>query len=97
MEQKVKSHGVQSVLISAADAAIRQIIEGDKVRIFNKRGSYLAVATLTEDVPSGLVLTTLGYWDQFNDGIANHTSSQEFSDIGHAPSYSDNLVEVKRL
>jgi anaerobic selenocysteine-containing dehydrogenase len=97
MEQKVKSQGAQSVLINEADAAVRKINEGDKVRVFNKRGSYLALATLTEDVPAGVVLTTLGYWDQFNEGVANYTSSQEFSDIGHAPSYSDNLVEVKRL
>ena len=97
MEQKVKSQGAQSLLINEVDAAVRKINEGDKVKVFNKRGSYLALATLTEDVPAGVVLTTLGYWDQLNKGVANHTSSQEFSDIGHAPSYSDNLVEVKRL
>tara|TARA_B100001173_G_scaffold281379_1_gene265501 strand:- start:543 stop:995 length:453 start_codon:yes stop_codon:yes gene_type:complete len=97
MEQKVKSQGAQSLLINEVDAAVRKINEGDKVKVFNKRGSYLALAALTEDIPAGVVLTTLGYWDQLNKGVANHTSSQEFSDIGHAPSYSDNLVEVKRL
>ena len=42
MEQKVKSQGAQSVLINEVDAAVRKINEGDKVRVFNKRGSYLA-------------------------------------------------------
>jgi len=97
MEHKIKNQGAQSLLISRQDAARRNITNGDKVRVFNKRGEYLAIAALSEDIPSGLVLTTLGYWEQLNDGTANHTSAQEFSDLGHAPSYSDNLVNVEQF
>ena len=96
MKHKIKGQGDQFLLISSDDAMRRNIKNGEQVEIFNGRGHFLAVAHLSEDVPEGLVLTTLGYWNQLNNGTANHTSSQEFSDLGHAPSYSDNLVEVKR-
>jgi anaerobic selenocysteine-containing dehydrogenase len=94
MKHKIEKQGEQSLLISSKDAECRDIKTGDRVKIFNQRGGFLAIAHLSEDVPSGLVLSTLGYWNQFDDGTVNYTSAQEFSDLGHAPSYSDNLVEV---
>ena len=96
MKHKIKGQGEQFLLISSEDAVGRNIKNGEQVKIFNGRGHFLAVAHLSDDVPEGLVLTTLGYWNQLNNGTANHTSAQEFSDLGHAPSYSDNLVEVTR-
>lgn len=97
MAHKIKNQGEQSLLISSDDANCRNITDGGRVKIFNERGEFQAIAHLSEDVPPGLVLTTLGYWNQFNNGTANYTSAQEFSDLGHAPSYSDNLVEVKQF
>jgi anaerobic selenocysteine-containing dehydrogenase len=96
MKHKIEKEGEQSLLINSKDAECRDIKRGDRVKIFNQRGGFLAIAHLSEDVPSGLVLSTLGYWNQFDDGTVNYTSVQEFSDLGHAPSYSDNLVEVTR-
>jgi hypothetical protein len=43
------------------------------------------------------VVATLGYWRQLNRGTVNSISSAEFVNMGHAPSFSDNLVEVSRL
>ena len=59
----------------------------------NARGGFKGVARISEDVTRGVVVATLGYWRQLNDGTVNSISSA-FSDMGHAPSFSDNLVEV---
>ena len=97
MEQKIKGQGAQSVLINAVDAGPRGIFEGDTVRVFNDRGSFEGAARVTEDVNPGLVVATLGYWRQLNQGTVNNLSSAEFVDMGHAPSFSDNLVQVTKI
>ncbi len=95
MDHKIKGQGEQFVLINAADADSRSINDGDKVRVFNDRGAYEADAKITDDVNQGIIVTTLGYWRQLNNGTVNSISSAEFTDMGHAPSFSDNLVQVE--
>ena len=97
MDHKIKGQGEQFVLINAADAEPRGIKEGDKVRVFNDRGGFKGDAKLTDDVNPGLVIATLGYWRQLNEGTVNCISSAEFANMGHAPSFSDNLVQVEAV
>ena len=45
---------------------------------------------------SGVVVATLGYWRSLNrNGTVNIISSADFVNMGHAPTFSDNLVEVE--
>ncbi|HEX2840044.1 molybdopterin oxidoreductase family protein [Hyphomicrobium sp.] len=94
MDKKIRAQGEQFVMINAADASARGIIDGDRVQVSNSRGAFKGVARITSDVNPGIVVATLGYWRQLNDGTVNSISSAEFTDMGHAPSFSDNLVEV---
>jgi len=94
MPQKIKGQGEQFVLINFFDANERGIINGDKVRVFNDRGAFEADAHITDDVNQGLIIATLGYWRQLNAGTVNSISSAEFANMGNAPSFSDNLVQV---
>lgn len=96
MDHKIKGQGEQFVLINAADAQSRGIADGDAVRVFNDRGGFEGAARLTDDVNPGVVVATLGYWRQLNRGTVNTISSAEFVNMGHAPSFSDNLVQVER-
>lgn len=92
---KVRKQGEQFVLIHADDAAARGIADGAYVRVFNDRGTFEALAEISDDVPAGVVVATLGYWRSRNRrGTVNVVSSAEFVDMGHAPTFSDNLVEV---
>jgi anaerobic selenocysteine-containing dehydrogenase len=95
MEQKIAGQGEQFVLMNAVDAQSRAINEGDTVRVFNQRGAFEGVAKITADVNAGLIVATLGYWRQLNKGTVNCISSAEFVNMGHAPSFSDNLVQVE--
>ncbi len=95
MDRNQKVQGEQFVMINAVDADQRGIKEGDKVQVFNDRGAFEGDARITDDVNTGIIVATLGYWRQLNTGTVNSISSAEFVDMGHAPTFSDNLVEVK--
>ena len=86
-------------MISPADATTRSIREGDPVRVHNGRGDFEGVARVTDDVPTGVVVATLGYWRSLNrsDGSVNSISSDAWAGLGRAPTFSDNLVEVTRV
>ena len=95
MEQKIKGQGEQFIMINALDAELRNINQGDNVRVFNDRGAFEGEAKITADVNPGLIVATLGYWRQLNKGTVNSISSAEFVNMGHAPTFSDNLVQVE--
>ena len=59
------------------------------------RGAFEGVAKVTDDVNAGVCVATLGYWRQLNKGTVNITSSAEFGDMGHSPTFFDNLVQVE--
>lgn len=94
MDHKLKGQGEQFVLINAADAEARGIRDGATVRVFNDRGAFSGDARITDDVNPGVVVATLGYWRQLTTGTVNIISSADFVNMGHAPTFSDNLVEV---
>lgn len=92
---KIARQGEQAILINPADASARNIGHGAEVRVFNDRGTFHGAATVTEDVPQGVVVASLGYWHALNKGGAvNVISASTFGGMGHSPTFSDNLVEV---
>lgn len=95
MDHKIKGQGEQFVLINVVDAGIRGIKQDDKVRVFNDRGAFEGEARITDDVNAGIIVATLGYWRQLNKGTVNCISSAEFVDMGQAPTFSDNLVQIE--
>lgn len=97
-EHKIKVQGKQFVLIHPQDAGARGIGNGSGVRVFNARGEFTADARVTDDVSPGVVVAPSGYWPRLNRtyGSVNHVSSDHFSNLGHAPTFSDNRVQVER-
>ena len=97
MDHKIKGQGEQFVLVNGVDAGARGIQNGTKIRVFNDRGAFEGNAQITDDVNPGIVVATLGYWRQLNNGTVNCISSAEFVDMGNAPTFSDNLVQIEAL
>lgn len=94
-KHKIARQGEQAILINPADASARNIGEGAQVRVFNDRGTFHGAAKVTDDVPAGVVVASLGYWHALNKGGAvNVISASTFGGMGHSPTFSDNLVEV---
>jgi anaerobic selenocysteine-containing dehydrogenase len=94
MDSQQKAQGEQFVMMNAADASERNVNDGDTVKVFNDRGAFEGKAIITEDVNVGIVVASLGYWRQLNNGTVNCISLAEFGDMGNSASFSDNLVEV---
>jgi anaerobic selenocysteine-containing dehydrogenase len=80
------------------DAASRGIEDGNYVRIYNDRGSYVAKARVTDRARQGLVVGLSIWWKKFaRDGKnANEVTSQRLTDMGHAPTFYDVLVQVEK-
>ena len=97
IDNKLKGQGEQFVLINQVDAMDRGIQEGEMIRIFNDRGSFDALAKITSDVGKGIVVATLGYWRQLNNGTVNSVSSSAFGDMGNAQTSHDCLVEARAI
>jgi len=83
--------------ISASDAAARGIVDGQRVRIFNDRGSIVCKAVVGERARPGVVNGMGVWWKKLApDGKnGNELTHQRLTDIGRAPSFYDCLVEVE--
>ena len=83
--------------ISARDAAARGIADGQRVRIFNDRGSIVCKAVVGERARQGVVNGLGVWWKKLAaDGKnGNELTHQRLTDIGRAPSFYDCLVEVE--
>ena len=90
--------GEQQVRIHPDDASSRNVGDGDRVRVHNDRGSFEALAVVTDEVRPGLVAAPLGYWASASGGsTVAAVNAARFADIGRAPTFSDTRVEVVRL
>ncbi|QRX83925.1 molybdopterin-dependent oxidoreductase [Glaciimonas sp. PAMC28666] len=82
-----------------ADALQRGISTGDTVRIYNDRGTFIAMVRVTDKARVGLVVGLSIWWKKFApDGKnANEVTSQRLTDMGRAPTFYDVLVEVEAM
>jgi len=91
----------QSLWISATDAQIRGITDGDSVRVFNDRGETIVQASVTERIMPGVVALGEGAWYQPDHqgrdraGSVNILMRDHYSPGGAFPSNSA-LVQVER-
>ena len=83
-----------AVTIHPADAAARGISDHQQVRIFNDRGEFTVEARLSDEVAAGVVVSHMGAWRESGSTV-NAVTPFAFADLGNAPTFSDNLVEVQ--
>ena len=85
------------VWIHPWDAAPRRIEDGDRVRVFNDRGSLTLVARLTTGLRRGVVRIPAVRWAKLaEDGQnVNVLTSERLTDIGRAATFYSCLVEVE--
>lgn len=96
LPQQLHHAGQQKVIINPADALARNVGDGSPVRIFNDRGSFEAVAEVSDAVMPGVVVAPLGYWRETSraEATVNALNPFAYADLGRAPTFSDSLVEV---
>lgn len=97
---KQKRHaGEQMLMIHPEDAAMRNIVDRAPVRVHNQRGVFEGVASVSSDTRQGVVVAPMGHWltDSRSGNTVNVVNSTRYADMGRAPTFSDNLVEVTLL
>ena len=92
----VRRESEPRLTLNPKDAAARGIAEGQTVRCFNDRGSFLAAARVSEAARPGVVVGLSIWWPKMCPGgrNANAVTSQELTDLGAGATFYDCLVEV---
>ena len=96
--RKMESRTSQRLEIHPADAASRNLADGDQVRIFNDRGSIQLTALLNPSLPPGVVAARLD-WAKLHPDAANVNAltSERLTDIGAGATFYSTLVEVAKI
>jgi anaerobic selenocysteine-containing dehydrogenase len=99
VESLRRQAGEPTVKIHPEDAAKRGLVDGQRVRVFNGRGSYQALAEVGTMVKEGVVVTEGVRWRRFQeDGVnTNAVTSTALTDLGGGATFFDTLVEVEPL
>ena len=87
------------MVLHPGDADPRGVNDGDQVRVFNDRGSFACGARVSDDARPGVVVAPMGWWNRDYAGgrSAQATTSQALTELGSAPTFNDNRVEVEAL
>jgi anaerobic selenocysteine-containing dehydrogenase len=90
--------GAATVVIHPDDAVPRGIATGDEVRVANARGSFVAIADVSDRVRPGVVASPKGRWPgHAKEGTnVNATVDERDSDMGGGAVYHDNRVRVDK-
>jgi anaerobic selenocysteine-containing dehydrogenase len=91
------AEGEPRLEIHPGDAARRGISDGDRVTVFNDRGSLELKARVTDRARPGVVVALSIWWRKLtSDGRnANELTHQRLTDLGRAASFYDCLVQVR--
>jgi anaerobic selenocysteine-containing dehydrogenase len=87
-----------TLFMHTADAEPRGIATGDRVRIFNGRGSCMLTAQVDGEVRSGVVWAPSVRWNKLAPDARNVNvlTSDRLTDIGGGPTFYSCLVEVEK-
>ncbi len=83
------------VEINPIDAEARRIRNGDKVKVYNDRGSVIVKTSLTYSLRKGCVVIHNGWWGSEGCPV-NALSAGRETDMGHGTAFHDNMVEIER-
>ena len=95
--RKMESKTSQRLEMHPVDAKARGIADGDKVRIWNDRGSIELTALVDGTLPAGVVAARLD-WAKFHPegSNVNALTSERLTDLGAGATFYSVLVEVAK-
>jgi anaerobic selenocysteine-containing dehydrogenase len=95
----MRKEGPPSIELNPADAARRNIRDGDEVQVESERGACRLTARVTDDVPPGVAVAVKGHWAQHSpDGRnVNWTTSDALADLAGQSTFHSNLIRVRKL
>jgi anaerobic selenocysteine-containing dehydrogenase len=99
VDEQRRRMGRPAIKINPEDARIREITDGDPVRVFNDRGTCEYLAQVTEDTRPGVVVAEGLWWAKHTakGTTVNALVSNRLTDLGGGSTFHCNLVEMARL
>ncbi len=93
----VRRESAPALYIHPTDAAARGIRDGQQVRTFNDRGSFLSSARVSDAARPGVVVGLSIWWPKMCPGgrNANAVTGQGLTDMGGGATFYDVLVDVQ--
>jgi len=84
--------------IHHGDAQERSIVDGDRVRVYNDRGSVILTASVDGVVPPGVVRAPSVRWAKLSEGSVNVNvlTSERLTDIGGGATFYSCLAQVEK-
>jgi anaerobic selenocysteine-containing dehydrogenase len=94
-----RRQGTPTVMLAPADAAVRGIADGDRVRVQSARGAAEFTAQVTDATRPGVAVVEGIWWHRFHPGGrgVNFLTDDRTTDMGGGPAFHSNLVEVTRV
>ena len=96
--RKMEARTAQKLEIHPQDAQSRGIADGDRVRLFNDRGSLTLTALVNGSMPAGVVAARLD-WAKLHPEAknVNALTSERLTDLGRAATFYSTMVEVENV
>ena len=85
-----------SCILSAEDALKKGIKKGDKVKIFNQKGSFTTKVDISFGLKAGCVVYYNGWWMQ-EGGSPNVLTAGKETDMGYGTAFHDTKVQVEKV
>jgi anaerobic selenocysteine-containing dehydrogenase len=93
-----RAAGQPLLRIHPEDAAVRGIASGDRVRVFNDRGTIELAAEVTDAMQSAVVAMLHGWWaSRIGGSSANALTHDELADFGGGSAMHDCFVDVAKV
>ncbi|MGH7047588.1 MAG: molybdopterin-containing oxidoreductase family protein [Stellaceae bacterium] len=90
-----RREGAPSCVLNPMDAAARGLIDGQRVRLFNDRGSVSLVLRVADEVRPGVVLVPGQRPDnETGSGTINLLCSDRYTDLGEGATYQSTWLDV---
>lgn len=98
-EKHTKKEGKPYLDIHEADAKLRNIAEGDEVKVFNQRGEVYLTARIKNKVREGVVCMPQGFWSSLmkSGASANALTHDLLTDMGGSAALQEARVEVIKI
>lgn len=86
------------VVLHPDDARERGIADGENVRVFNDRGSFVAPARVSDEARRGVAVAPMGWWNASWPGgrSCQATTPERLTSLIPSPTFNDNRVEIER-
>jgi anaerobic selenocysteine-containing dehydrogenase len=96
IEELAKPHGAPMIQLHPNDANKRKVLDGARVRVWNRRGEMKLAAKVTDDTREGVATILWGHWRGHPgaEGFVNDLTSQALTDLGGGATFYDCRIEI---